>query len=128
MSLSSDERAQVLGIAAKAHGASALIPTLRELAQAGRLDEIAEAIDVFTSGLPVNRTLARGFLTSRVPGILSNHYWPKASDPDLPDFNEFIEWSIKNESWADELRETVNSGGSLASEVARVNRSIKSRE
>lgn len=88
----------------------AFLDLLREFAREEKIGEIAEACRMY---FPAYR-FARGFVSSALPAIILNHYKPLT---DGFDFARFLEWSVENEDWADQIAAHASSPG-LTSVIA----------
>ncbi len=105
--LSETERSS-LELEAGRRNTGAAIDFLRALAARGRIPAMVEAVDAFASKLEANGAGVRGFLRDRVPGILMNNYLNTLGPRR---YNRFIEWTLQNPGWADELRLAAGKSG-----------------
>lgn len=105
--LSPTERAAVEEAANKGETAFA-IEVIRSLARAGLLEKIPVVLSVFAEGVEMNQEPVRNFLAHRIPGILTNHYFPVAFTlgPNASGqitYQDFIDWSVQTEGWAEPI-------------------------
>ena len=91
----------------------ALLELLREKAKNNEIHLLAEISSIYTKEYPE----VISFIAHRVPGILSNHYFSTREDLD---YNKFIQWSIKNENWAESLIANVFNPEKLEKEIENI--------
>lgn len=114
--LSLEEVAALVGAAGRGDTAVP-IHFCRELAHAGRIDEMVEAIDIYADSCEVNKGQVRRFLAARIPGILANHFFTELGPAR---FNAFVEWSLARPGWGDEIIQATKSGRDLNEAVYRI--------
>ena len=95
----------------------AFLDLLREFARQEKIGVIAEACRMYFSAY----RFARGFVSSALPAIILNHYKPLT---DGFDFARFLEWSVQNEDWADQIAAHASSPG-FTSVIADMKASIR---
>ncbi|HYO68903.1 MAG TPA: hypothetical protein VEU33_22775 [Archangium sp.] len=86
-----------LDAAAAAGNSGYAIELIRFLAREHRISDIAHVIDRYHKGVEINKAPVRRFLAQRVPGILSNHYFPTLG---AERFKRFIKYSLNTANWA----------------------------
>ena len=109
------DESTILGSAARSGETGVGIRFMRHLARVGRIEEIAEVIQVFYEGAEVNKSPLRAFLAHRVPGILVNHYFPGSTH-----YDRFISWTLADGDWEKRIIAAAPSPERLALEVARI--------
>lgn len=89
----------------------AFLELLREYAKNRKIGEISESCVVYCGTYPE----AKRFIADRIPGILVNHYFTILEDLN---YEKFIQFSIKTEHWADDIKKTAFSPKHFSNEVA----------
>lgn len=105
-------------VAAAGRGDTAVpIHLCRELARAGRIDEMVEAIDVYAESCEAKKGQVRRFLAARIPGVLASHFFTELEPERL---DAFVEWSLARPRWGDEITRAARSGQELNAAVYRI--------
>lgn len=126
MSLSNEEIAEIIIIHNQGHLASDLIPFLKKLIAANRLNDISDAINHFVHLADVFKLQIRSYLIARIPGLLMNFYWPERERP--IDYDSLIQYTLENDEWANRIKNTVDFGGDLSAVTNEIENEAFRRE
>ncbi len=96
----------------------AFLEIIRGFASEERIDDIAEAIKIYTEIHPQTDK----FIAASLPAILSNCYFTVLQD--FP-FEKFIEWSVLNTEWSNWIKENHKNKNGLASSVQKITQEVK---
>jgi len=96
----------------------AFLEYLRNVAKALDIGNFAESCSLYFASHPESA----GFISARVPAILSSSYFRAL--PEF-DFEKFTRWQAATPDWAGDLKEGVDSPSALADAIAVVHAEVK---